>query len=62
MGDFTKNHFSQWKILNFERLGVRLKIFGPKYQTEHISPNLVEYVVWRMWQVAVFKGYCREKK
>ena len=49
MGDFhKKTHFTMENFKFWEPVKWGLKIFAPKYQKAH--PNLVEQIVWRMWQ------------
>jgi len=51
MGDiYEKLHFTMENFKFREAVKWGLKLFAPNYQTHTLTPNLVEQIVWRMWQ------------
>jgi len=63
MGDFYEKPHLQWKILNFERLkGGGWKFLHQTTKRHTLTPNLVEQIVWRMWQWRCFDTIQRREK
>jgi len=48
---FTKKPYFTMENFKFrEAVKWGLKIFAPNYQRHTLTPNLVEQIVWHMWQ------------
>ena len=47
---YEKPHFTMENFKFGGPVKWGLKIFAPNYQKAHLTPNLVEQIVWRMWQ------------
>jgi len=60
---FTKNRILHWKILNFGSLwSGGWKFLHQTTKRHTVTPNLVEQIVWHMWQWRCFDTRERRKK